>query len=187
MYDAPIRDAAQFLDDIQEMSESEIKDYVANLKNPEDAKCGQHYLGKTDENWTKKQDVLNKAMKVAFDKMNPMSIRDKTEYIIGSYSSWFSLGNQMTQQRVGREASVQVSLVTDQLSSWHSLTALGHTHAQFTTTHFENAFSPTDIANSNDSGLPDFLATPSGHFLRYNPDTKSIHDLTKKYGCIKIQ
>jgi hypothetical protein len=34
MYDAPIRDAAQFLDDIQEMSESEIKDYVANLKNP---------------------------------------------------------------------------------------------------------------------------------------------------------
>ena len=156
-------------------------------KDPDAATCGEDYLGEVKENWSQEQMEIHNLVFERLRDVNPRSISLQSEMTFGVYSSWFSFGPQLTEERVGKAASASISLVTDQLWTWHSLIALVHTHAQFTTRYIENEFSPADLKIGRSMDIPMYLGTPSGHFLVFNPDNGKIYDLTSNLGCLPTE
>ncbi|MBV8800190.1 MAG: DUF4329 domain-containing protein [Alphaproteobacteria bacterium] len=117
-------------------------------------------------------DTPGEAAQAAIEDINPTSIQESTEYAGRVYHFWFSNGWSYTAPNRGDVASSSPGTCLTCRDAYH-------THGGNDPRYQNEIFSDEDMKYSESLGYPLWLGTPKGHILKYDPNQKRGHKITK--------
>lgn len=141
------------------------------------AYCGNRVLQFIDFLGCIVTDTFSSIIEAALDwgkTYNDPSITSQLEH--GSAIYKVDDGYKYTVPNIGTETSVIPSPApngTEQVATIHS-------HGAYDPAHPGHDFSEADISSANKSGLPEYLATPDGRLIEYDPKTKKKTVISNK-------